>query len=186
MRHFKISDLSLCGLKIIVRNKKDDHRGFFSRLFCTEELATAGWTKPISQINQTLTYQQGTIRGLHFQYPPHAEMKLVLCTQGEVWDVVVDVRSNSSTFLHWHAEKLSDKNCKAILIPEGFAHGFQTLTNDVEMFYCHSSSYRAASEYGLNPRDPHLAITWPRNITNISSKDASHPFIDTDFQGVLL
>ena len=105
-----------------------DARGFLSRLFCAEELRAAGWTGPIAQINHTHTARKGTVRGMHFQYPPHAEMKLVSCLRGEVWDVAVDIRAGSQTFLRWHAEILSADNGRALLIPQGFAHGFQALT----------------------------------------------------------
>ena len=125
MKRLAIADLPLAGLKRIERQRLGDARGFLSRLFCAEELAAAGWSKPIAQINQTFTAKRGTVRGLHFQYPPHAEMKLVSCLRGEVWDVAVDVRAGSKTFLRWHAERLSADNGCALLIPEGFAHGFQ-------------------------------------------------------------
>ena len=128
MNRFRIQSTPLSGLQVITRQMLGDHRGFLSRLFCADELAQAGWTKPIAQINHTYTAKKGTVRGMHFQHPPHAEMKLVSCIRGEVWDVAVDLRANSPTFLHWHAEVLSADNHKALLIPEGFAHGFQTLS----------------------------------------------------------
>ena len=119
MSRFTISDLSLAGLKLITRQRLGDSRGFLSRLFCAEELAAAGWVKPVAQINHTYTAIRGTLRGMHFQRPPHAEMKLVSCLRGEVWDVAVDVRPGSPTFLCWHAERLSANNGQALLIPEG-------------------------------------------------------------------
>lgn len=184
MNRFNVGNLPLVGLKRVERQRLGDGRGFLARLFCVDELAAVGWSKPIAQINHTYTARQGTVRGLHFQYPPHAEMKLVSCIRGEVWDVAVDLRLGSPTFLNWHAERLSAENGCALLIPEGFAHGFQALTNDVELLYCHSAAYAAQSEGGLNPADPHLGIRWPLAITEVSARDAGHPLITDDFEGV--
>ncbi len=186
MNRFSVANLPLSGLKRIERRRLGDCRGFLSRLFCAEELAAAGWIKPIAQINHTCTARCGTVRGMHFQHPPHAEMKLVTCIRGEVWDVAVDVRANSPTFLRWHAEHLSMDNGRALLIPEGFAHGFQALTDDVELLYCHSASYSSSSEDCLNPQDARLAIIWPQSITELSARDAAHPLIETGFEGVCL
>ena len=184
MSRFTVTDLPLAGLKRVQRQRLGDNRGFLARLFCAEELAAAGWTQPIAQINHTFTAKQGTVRGMHFQRPPHAEMKLVSCIRGEVWDVAVDLRVGSPTFLHWHAERLSVENGCALLIPEGFAHGFQALTDDVELLYCHSAAYAAQAEGGLNPTDPRLGIRWPLTITELSARDAGHSLITSDFEGV--
>jgi dTDP-4-dehydrorhamnose 3,5-epimerase len=181
---FSVTDLPLAGLKRVQRLRLSDPRGFFARLFCAEELATAGWLKPIAQINHTCTAKQGTVRGMHFQYSPHAEMKLVSCIRGEVWDVAIDVRAGSPTFLQWHAERLSAENAYALLLPEGFAHGFQALTDDVELLYCHSQAYAAQAEGGLNPTDSRLAIPWPLTIAELSARDAAHPLITANFKGV--
>jgi len=186
MNRFAVSDLPLEGLKLIERQRIGDSRGFLSRLFCAEELAAAGWVKPIVQINHTHTSLLGTVRGMHFQRPPHAEMKLVNCIRGEVWDVAVDLRTDSPTLLHWHAERLSADNGRALLIPEGFAHGFQALTDDVELLYCHSAAYNSSADAGLNPLDARLAITWPLAISELSARDAAHPLIETGFEGVRL
>jgi dTDP-4-dehydrorhamnose 3,5-epimerase len=121
---------------------------------------------------------------MHFQYPPHSEMKLVSCLRGEIWDVAVDIRSGSPTFLHWHGLSLSANNCRALMIPEGFAHGFQTLTDDVELLYCHSAAYFAGADGGLNPLDSQLAIVWPLKATEISDRDRLHPLINSSFKGV--
>lgn len=186
MSRFIVTDLPLTGLKRVERQRIGDSRGFLSRLFCAEELAAAGWSKPIAQINHTYTSKRGTVRGMHFQRPPQAEMKLVSCIRGEVWDVAVDVRTDSPTYLHWHAERLSADNSRALLIPEGFAHGFQALTDDVELLYCHSSAYSASAEAGLNPQDERLAIVWPLPIAELSARDAAHQPIETGFAGVRL
>lgn len=185
MSRFTVSDTRLAGLKVIERQRLGDHRGFLARLFCADELASAGWAKPIAQINHTYSAERGTIRGMHFQRPPHAEMKLVSCIAGEVWDVAVDLRKGSPTFLQWHAEHLSHDNNRALLIPEGFAHGFQALSGDVEMLYCHSAPYAAVAEGGLNPFDPRLAIAWPLPATAVSARDQNHPMIETGFEGVV-
>jgi len=113
------------------------------------------------------------VRGLHYQKPPHAEAKLVSCIRGEVWDLVLDLRHGSATFLHWHAQRLSADNACALLIPQGFAHGFQALTDDAELLYCHSAAYAPECEAGLNPSDPRLAIAWPLPIADLSPRDAA-------------
>lgn len=184
MSRFTITDLPLTGLKRVQRQRLGDSRGFLARLFCADELDAADWTQPIAQINHTFTAKRGTVRGMHFQRSPHAEMKLVSCIRGEVWDVAVDLRVGSPTFLHWHAERLSAENGCALLIPEGFAHGFQALTDDVELFYCHSAAYAAQAEGGLNPADPRLGIRWPLAIAELSARDAGHALITADFEGV--
>lgn len=186
MTRFAITNLPLTGLKLVERKRLGDSRGFLSRLFCADELAIAGWAKPIAQINHTYTVKVGTVRGLHFQRPPHDEMKLVTCIRGEVWDVAIDLRADSPSVMQWHAEILSGENGRALLIPEGFAHGFQALTDDVEMLYCHSAAYSTDAESGLNPKDSKLAITWPRTITEMSVRDAQHLMIDSEFEGVRL
>jgi dTDP-4-dehydrorhamnose 3,5-epimerase len=178
-----INNAPLAGLKLIERKRLSDRRGFLSRVFCAEELAVAGWSKPIAQINHTYTAKLGTVRGMHYQTGTYSEMKLVSCIRGKVWDVAVDVRGSSPTFLHWHGEILSAENGRAMLIPEGFAHGFQTLTDEVELLYCHSARYVAEAEDGLNPQDRHLAIVWPLPIVEISAKDADRPSIETGYEG---
>ncbi len=186
MNRFTIQSTPLADLKVITRLVLGDHRGFLTRLFCADELAQAGWTKPIAQMNHTFTAKQGTVRGLHFQHSPHAEMKLVSCLKGEVWDVAIDLRQDSPTFLQWHAEILSAENLKTLLIPEGFAHGFQTLTDDVELLYCHSQAYSQSAEAGLNSQDPRLAIEWLLPISDLSTRDQQHPMINETFTGLVL
>lgn len=186
LSRFAVTGLPLTGLRLVERSGLGDERGFLSRLFCAEELRDAGWNKPIAQINHTYTAQRGTVRGMHFQEPPHAEMKLVSCLRGEVWDVAVDVRAGSETFLQWHAEPLSADNRRAMLIPEGFAHGFQALSDDVELVYCHSAAYAVSAEAALNAADPRLAIAWPLPIIERSERDALHPMLTDAFAGVSL
>ena len=186
MSRFNVLDTPIAGLKIVERQPLGDSRGSLARLFCAEELATAGWRKPIAQINQTVTKKQGTVRGMHFQQPPNAEMKLVTCLRGAVWDVAVDLRAGSPTFLQWHAEELSATNHRALLIPEGFAHGFQTLCDDCELIYLHTMPYIPSAEAGVQPKDPMLSITWPLPIAELSARDAQHPMLNKQFKGMTL
>jgi dTDP-4-dehydrorhamnose 3,5-epimerase len=186
MSRLMINDLSLAGMKRLQRQYVGDNRGFLARLFCAKELATSGWTKPIAQINHTYTAKQGTVRGMHFQRLPNAEMKLVSCIRGEVWDVAVDLRYDSPTFLHWHAEQLSAENGCALIIPEGFAHGFQALTDDVELIYCHSAPYAPEAEAGLHPLEPRLAIAWPLPVVELSPRDRNCARLTHTFEGVSL
>jgi len=184
MSRFEVTPTPLPGVSLIKRQRLGDHRGFLARLFCAEELATAGFDEPIAQINHTCTQRQGTVRGLHYQRPPHAEIKLVSCIRGQVWDVAVDLRQGSPTFLHWHAQVLSADNALALLIPKGFAHGFQALSDDAELLYCHSAAHAAQAESGLNPQDERLAIAWPLPVAEMSARDAGLARIATGYQGV--
>ena len=184
MSHFTVTDFSLSGLKLIERQRLSDSRGFLSRLFCSDQLATVGFTKPIAQINHTHTAKRGTLRGMHYQMQPSAEMKLVSCIRGEVWDVAIDLRASSPTFLHSQAQILSADNCSALLIPEGFAHGFQALTDDSELIYLHTTSYNPKAEGGLRFNDPLLSINWPIPVSEISARDQSHPLLNRHFSGV--
>ena len=184
---FDIISTRLAGLYAIQRKPLGDHRGYLERLFCQSEWRSIIAARQIVQINHTLTCKKSTIRGLHFQHPPHAECKIIACLKGEVYDVAVDVRQNSSTFLYWHSEILSAKNHRSLLIPEGFAHGFQTLTDDCEMLYLHTRAYQADAENGLNALDPDLAIDWPLSATQQSVRDQQHAMISQrKFQGLIL
>jgi dTDP-4-dehydrorhamnose 3,5-epimerase len=176
----------LPGLCLVGRTQLVDERGYLSRLFCAAELASFGWTQPIAQINLTQTQLCGTVRGLHYQRPPHAEAKLVSCLRGEVWDLAVDLRPESPTFLKWHAQHLSPDNGLALLIPPGFAHGFQALTDNVELLYCHSAPYTQEAEAGLHPEDPSLLISWPLPVRGLSARDVAHTAIKANFEGVRL
>lgn len=181
---FDIQATPLSGLNLLLRKPLGDSRGYLERMFCLDELNEVFGDRRVVQINHTLTQVKGTVRGLHFQYAPHAEMKFVSCLRGSVFDVAVDLRKGSPTFLHWHAELLSAENHKTFAIPEGFAHGFQTLTDDCEMLYLHTAAYAPGAEAGLNPLDAKLAITWPLPIAEMSQRDAAHTPIADDFEGV--
>jgi dTDP-4-dehydrorhamnose 3,5-epimerase len=181
MSTFSITQTPLDGVAMVERVRREDQRGFFSRLFCAGELRSAGFDAPIAQINHTLTVRRGTVRGLHFQHPPHAEIKFV-----SVLDVALDVRKNSPTFLRWHAEILSAENRRSLLIPHGFAHGFQALADHCELIYLHSCAYAPQAEAGIQPTDPTLGIQWPLAIADLSPRDASHPLLSPGFIGVEL
>lgn len=185
MNRLTLREGPLPGLVLVDRRRFGDDRGFFSRLFCPQELADAGWNGGIAQINHSHTARRGTVRGMHFQRAPHTEMKLVTCLRGEVLDVAVDLRRGSPTFLQWQAVHLSGDGNTALLLPEGFAHGFQTLGDDVELIYCHSQPYVPEADAGLRPDDPRLAISWPLQITELSARDAAHPLITADFEGLV-
>lgn len=174
---FNIMGTSLDDLMLIERKRLGDNRGWLERMFCAEELAEAGWSWPIAQINRTWTRLTGTVRGMHFQHAPYAEAKLVSCLAGEVFDVAVDLREGSPTYGKWHGEILSDANGRSLVIPQGFAHGFQTLSNNVEMLYFHSVAFRPDAEDGLRPDDPALAISWPVSITEMSQRDREHKLL---------
>ena len=184
MSRFGIIDTPLDGLKVVQRQRIGDGRGFFSRMFCAEELGAIGWTAPIAQINLARTVHAGTVRGLHYQHPPHSELKLVSCLRGEVWDVALDLRAGSPTFLRWYAHRLSAENLCAMLIPAGFAHGFQALSDDVELLYFHSRAYAPEAEAGVHPQDPRLAIDWPLAVIALSARDAGQSLLAPDFEGV--
>ncbi|ADR19071.1 dTDP-4-dehydrorhamnose 3,5-epimerase [Calditerrivibrio nitroreducens] len=174
------------GLKIVETASYIDTRGAFTRLYCECELAEIIGSRRIVQINHSCTQQVGTVRGLHFQYPPHAEMKLVRCLRGRVWDVAVDLRANSPTFLHWHAEELTPENGRMIIIPEGFAHGFQVLEAASELLYLHTAYYAPSAEAGFRYDDPCLGIKWPLPVSELSPRDANHPLLKPDFSGIAL
>lgn len=186
MSRFEFILTPLNDLKVVQRKAFDDHRGFLSRFYCADEFAERGVNKRIAQINHTLTCKKGAVRGLHFQRPPHAETKLVSCLKGEIWDVAVDLRCDSPTFLQWHGEILSAENRKSLLIPEGFAHGFQALTENCELIYLHTETYHPEAEDALNVVDPKLSIIWPLPIGDLSDRDRNHPLIDQNFLGIKL
>lgn len=179
-----IQDTPIAGLKVIERHHHRDERGFLVRLFDAADLRECGWHCPIEQINHTHTQTAGTIRGMHYQRPPYAEMKLVSCIRGKIWDVAIDLRAGSPTFMHWHAEVLSSENGRALFVPEGFAHGFQTLADDSEIVYCNSAPYAPGSEGGVLYYDSRIGIEWPLRPTLISDRDRTHPLIEYGFTGI--
>lgn len=186
MSQFIFHRVPIDGLQVIERQPISDDRGFLERVFCQNTIDFLLRGKIIRQINRTLTKRKDVVRGLHFQYPPHAEVKIVTCLRGKVWDIAVDLRRGSPTFLDHHAALLTECNGLSYLIPEGFAHGYQTLTSDCEMLYFHTTDYHPESEGALNAVDPRLAIDWPEPISERSQRDVAHAMLGDDFQGLEL
>lgn len=161
-----------------------DARGRFTRLFCEQELDPIRPGLHFAQINFSETNGRGTVRGLHYQTPPASEAKLIRCLRGRVFDIAVDLRSDSPTFLHWHGMELTEDNDRAVFIPEGFAHGFQSLSDEAHLLYMHTAAWSPACEGGLRHDDPRLSITWPLAVTMLSARDRGYPLIDDAFTGV--
>ena len=180
----KVNKTQIDGLFEIECPKIEDDRGEFSRFFCVEELATVLSDRTIVQVNYSKTNQKGSIRGMHYQIAPFMETKLVRCTQGEVFDVAVDLRKESRTFLHWYGTKLNSENNKMLLIPEGFAHGFQSLEANSTMLYLHTATYAPECERGIRFDDPLIDIKWPNLPADISEKDKNQAFMDKNFMGI--
>jgi dTDP-4-dehydrorhamnose 3,5-epimerase len=182
----KIHQTPIEGLVAIDSERQNDERGFFSRLYCQEKLREIVGTRQIVQINQSSTRTVGAARGLHYQQQSHAEMKFVRCLKGKVWDVTVDLRAGSPTFLKWHAEELSARNARMMVIPEGCAHGFQVLEEDSELLYLHTAHYVSSAEGGIRPTDPSLSISWPLAVQDLSDRDRNHPLLTSDFTGLVV
>jgi dTDP-4-dehydrorhamnose 3,5-epimerase len=182
-KKLNITKTSFKDLVIIEPNSFNDERGTFSRVYCQNELKKIT-NIDIKQINHSYTKEKGTVRGMHFQYEPDAEVKIIKCLQGSIFDVVIDLRKGSPTFLKHFSIELNSENKKMLYIPKGFAHGFQTLKDDTELLYLHSNIYTPKNEGALNIKDPLLDIKWPLNIINLSDKDKKHKFIDKNFKGL--
>jgi dTDP-4-dehydrorhamnose 3,5-epimerase len=135
-------------------------------------------------MNHSFTKQKATIRGMHYQLPPFSEIKLVRCIAGAVYDVIIDLRKDSTTFLQWFGVELSAQNKKMIYIPQGFAHGFQALSDDCELIYHHSQFYTPGAEGGIKYDDKRVSINWPLTVTSISERDNQHPLLDKNFKGI--
>jgi dTDP-4-dehydrorhamnose 3,5-epimerase len=183
-RRLSIAATPLAGVCAVATARSEDARGFFSRIFCADELAEVLQGRAIVQANQTLTRSVGSVRGLHYQRPPHAEMKLIRCLRGRVFDVAVDLRAGSPTFGRWHAIELSADGGEMIIIPEGCAHGFQVLEPDTELLYLHTRAYAPDAEAGVHCEDPRLAIAWPLPVQRLSDRDRALPRLSSDFQGI--
>jgi dTDP-4-dehydrorhamnose 3,5-epimerase len=177
-QRFTFHATPLQGVWGVSRKPIIDNRGFFSRFYCAEEFAAIGLGKPLVQINHSLSRRRGTVRGMHFQNPPHAETKVITCMAGVVFDVAVDLRHDSPTFLQWFGLELSAQNQRSLVIPPGFAHGYQTMTDDAEILYLVTTPYTATSEDGFNPFDPAIGIRWPAPVSDVSSRDADRTHID--------
>jgi dTDP-4-dehydrorhamnose 3,5-epimerase len=162
----------LAGAFVVELDRREDERGFFARSFCAEEFAAHGLNPAVAQCNVSFNRRRGTLRGMHYQAAPRPEVKLVRCTAGAVFDVVVDIRPDSSTFKKWFGIELSARNGRMLYVPHGFAHGFQTLEDDSEMFYQMSEFYAADLARGVRWNDPAFSIEWPIESPLLSPRDA--------------
>lgn len=181
-----ILPLDIAGAAILESDRHGDQRGGFARWFCERELTEVLNGATIRQINHSTSSQRGTVRGMHFQHAPQAEKKIIRCLAGRIFDVVLDLRSGSTTFLQWRAVELSGEDDRALLIPEGCAHGFQTLTDQVQMLYLHTAFYAPELEGAVSYQDPLVQINWPLPVTVVSEKDRQHPNLPSIFLGVTL
>ncbi len=174
----------LRGAYVIEIERQEDERGFFARSWCEREFAAKGLDHHLVQCNVSFNKRKGTLRGLHYQIPPHGEVKLVRCTKGALFDVIVDLRKQSSTFLQWFGVELTASNHKMLYIPKLFAHGFQTLEDETEVFYQMSAFYEPPAAKGLRWNDPKLGINWPEAHRTISEKDRLYPDLDASCVGL--
>jgi dTDP-4-dehydrorhamnose 3,5-epimerase len=182
----KFNTTNIDGLYVIDIDFFQDNRGWFARTYCKREFAAIGHQQEWTQLNHSFTTQKGSVRGMHYQLAPYHEAKMVRCIAGAVYDVAVDVRKNSPTFLQWFGVELSAQNKKMLYIPEGFAHGFQTLSDNCELIYHHTSYYTPGSEGGFRYDDPKLNIPWQLPVSEISERDQNHPIINANFEGIIL
>jgi dTDP-4-dehydrorhamnose 3,5-epimerase len=182
----KIHHTPLADLMLIETAPIRDERGQFVRVFCETQCAGLRPNLHWAQINVSSTSRKGTVRGMHFQYPPAAEAKLIRCLKGRVFDVAVDLRADSPTFLHWHGVELDQDEPLQFFIPEGFAHGFQALTDDAQLLYLHTTEWNRQHEGALRHDDPALSIAWPLAVTQVSDKDRNTPLLEGKFAGIYL
>lgn len=166
---------SLIGSYVIEPDKLEDDRGFFARTWCQQEFVNQGLDSNLVQSSISFNKQKGTLRGMHIQLFPFAETKLVRCTQGAIYDVIVDLRSDSATFLQWTAVELTANNRKALYVPKGFAHGFQSLEDDTEVFYQISEFHAPEFARGFRWNDPTFKINWPEEVSLMSQRDREYP-----------
>ena len=176
--------IGLNGSYVIDIFPVEDERGWFVRTFCKNEFNKIGHSKEWVQMNHSYTNEAGTIRGMHFQKQPFSEIKLIRCISGKIFDVIIDLRQNSETFLKWFGIELSAENKKMIYIPEGFAHGFQTLTDNCQLIYQHTAFYTPGFEEGIKYDDKKINIIWPLTVTKISERDNNHPWLGSNFEGL--
>lgn len=178
------SPAPLNGSYVIELSPFSDSRGWFARTYCKEEFKQIGHSKEWVQLNHSVTYKAGSIRGMHYQVQPYREIKMVRCVAGAVYDVIIDLRESSSTFLNWFGTELSAENKNMLYIPEGFAHGFQTLTDNCELIYHHTELYTPGAEAGIKYDEPLVNIKWPLPVTEISERDKNHLYLDVHFKGI--
>lgn len=181
---FRVSPTGIPGVTVVTRLPIGDARGWLERMYCADEMQPLLGSAPIRQVNRTMTSARGTVRGLHYQRAPHAEAKLVSCLRGRIFDVAVDLRRGSPTFLRWHGEELSGDNAKSMLIPPGCAHGFQALEPGCELLYFHTASYSPAHEGGINAADGMIGVAWPLEIGERSARDRGLPQVADGFEAL--
>ncbi len=170
-----ITPTRLPGASLIEVERREDSRGHFARLYCEREFQAHGLPTRLAQTNRSVTRQRGTLRGMHYQLAPHGEDKLVRCERGAIWDCIIDLRPDSATCGQWLGVELSEANGRMLLVPQGFAHGFLTLTDDVAVSYQVSEFYTPGAERGIRYDDPAFGIEWPHPILSLSDKDAAWP-----------
>ena len=180
----KITQTALPGVVVVETTPFADHRGAFACLYSEPDLAQVIAGRRIVQINHSRTSAVGSVRGMHFQYPPQAEMKLVRCLRGRVWDVALDLRAGSPTFLGWHAEELAPDSARMLVVPEGCAHGFQVLEAESELLYLHTALYAPDAESGVSCKDPRLGIAWPLPVDGLSHRDSGFAPLAANFLGI--
>lgn len=178
------TETKLKGAFIIDLEHREDNRGFFARTFCANEFEQHGLKPSVAQCNLSFNHKKGTLRGMHYQTPPAAETKLIRCTQGAIYDVIVDMRPDSPTYLSHIGVELTAENHRALYVPEMFAHGYQALTDGAEVVYQVGEFYTPGYERGLRYNDPILGIEWPTEVTVISEKDAAWALLETTVVGV--
>lgn len=183
---FDVSETTLRGMYLLQRRPHADERGWFERMYDTADLADLLGSRVIAQVNRSLTRAKGSVRGMHYQVQPSAEAKIVSCLRGAIFDVAVDLRRNSPTFLQWQAEMLTAENGRSLFIPEGFAHGFQAVADDCELLYLHTAAYDPAAERGVHPLDPRVAIAWPLPVEGLSERDGAQPALPPEFDGIVV
>jgi dTDP-4-dehydrorhamnose 3,5-epimerase len=186
MSNFVIRKTPIDGVRLGQLLSKNDERGYFERVYCHREYEMlAGRTLNIKQINRSMSKVKGTTRGLHFQWPPRAETKIVSCAAGRLFDVAVDLRVGSPTYLQYFAAELTAENKQFLIIPEGFGHGFQTLEPNTEILYLVTEEFSVQQDDGINPVDPAVGVEWPLEIALRSKKDTERQFIsDRGFKGI--
>ncbi len=171
----EFTETILKGAFLVRLKKIEDERGYFARSWCDQEFSQHGLSAPMVQMNVGFSRRRGTIRGMHFQLPPHAEAKFVRCTRGAIFDVIIDLREDSPTFGKWFGQELTPDNGLLLYAPQGFAHGYQTLQDDTEMYYQTSATYAPAAARGVRYDDPAFGIVWPQPVSVISAADRQWP-----------
>jgi dTDP-4-dehydrorhamnose 3,5-epimerase len=182
----KVLRTEISGVLVVGTAPFVDQRGAFARWFCEEELGAVMEHRRIAQVNYSRTSRVGALRGFHFQHAPHAEMKLIRCINGRVFDVVVDLRHGSKTFLRWHAEELTPANGRMLVIPEGCAHGFQAMDAGSDLLYLHTALYAPDAEGGVRFDESRIGVSWPLPVVDLSKRDNSFPALDAGFSGILV